>query len=726
MDPQPHPKRHQNAMTHQSYLRGIYLRLAGVVMLAVALALGAMSYLSHRTFEQALAPEMAKKIATVGASTRALVLRAVEQGIDFRQLYGIEQKFDEVKADIREISYFAITDDKGKVLYQRLKAPAGAEPFFQSTKLLAALATPEKLPPTVRVGNQYMVSMPIAHNEQTLGMLHMGVDVSFVDAIVLGMLYDVIVVLVVSLFFTLELLNFMAGAKLEAALKSLGAAFARGAEGNFSTPPANASPGKANEAAAFAGVTQLLEQVLARVNAGFAALSKDVEAGRRVPAHERRPGLAAVQAGLVSLAARFRFGEAPADSRAQSNQLVKIRGPLFIFILAEELTRSFLPTFVKELLVPIPWLSPQIVMGLPIALFMLIVAIGQPWLGVYCERVGQRRTMLIGAAIATLGFAASALANNVLDLMLWRSLCAVGYAMVFVAGQAFVLEHADPNNKARSFAMFVGAIMVATVCGPSIGGILADNIGVRPTLGLAAFLALGSMAAIRLLPATSGATAANGTKPARTAARVPHLQEIGALVINRRFMTVTGLAAMPAKILLTGVCFYLVPLYMLSIGSTQAMAGRILMSYAVMMVVLTPFTASLATSRERMEWLVGCGLLLSGLGGLLMLAGGDVGWVFGAVMLIGLGQSLSMAAQSALVGEHCSTEVARLGEGAVYGVYRLLERMGNAAGPILASVLVLNFGYRTSFVAIGAVVVLCGVGFLLATHRARQVSVAMA
>ena len=40
-----------------------------------------------------------------------------------------------------------------------------------------------------------------------------------------------------------------------------------------------------------------------------------------------------------------------------------------------------------------------------------------------------------------------------------------------------------------------------------------------------------------------------------------------------------------------------------------------------------------------------------------------------------------------------------MGESAVYGVYRLLERIGNALGPVLAGVLVLNFGYRVSFVA---------------------------
>jgi hypothetical protein len=57
-------------------------------------------------------------------------------------------------------------------------------------------------------------------------MLHLGVDVRFVDDLMLEMLYDVLVVLVVSLFFTLELLHFMAGARLEQALGALGDVFA--------------------------------------------------------------------------------------------------------------------------------------------------------------------------------------------------------------------------------------------------------------------------------------------------------------------------------------------------------------------------------------------------------------------------------------------------------------------------------------------------------------------
>jgi len=260
--------------------------------------------------------------------------------------------------------------------------------------------------------------------------------------------------------------------------------------------------------------------------------------------------------------------------------------------------------------------------------------------------------------------------------------------------------------------------MVASICGPSIGGILADNVGERATLGVAALLALGALPAIRMLPDPARETAPS--------ARVPRLKEIAALLGNARFMLVTGLAAMPAKILLTGVCFYLVPLYIVSIGSSQAMAGRILMTYAVIMVVAGPVTAAWASTRERMHWLVGGGLAVSGLGGLALLAGGQTGWVFLAVALVGLGQSMSISAQSALVGEHCEAEIRRIGEGTVYGVYRLLERLGNAVGPMLAAGLVVAVGYRQAFVVIGSAVLVCGLLFIAITQLARRPQVAPA
>lgn len=690
------------------YLRAVYLRLAGVLTLVVVLALLASAAVSHRKFEAALAPEMAKKVASAGASVRALALRANDSGVAFAELNGVEQRFDAMRSEMAEISYVALTDVQGRAVHQRFDAPAGIAEHMRSAPVLALLKTPDAVSPAVRVGNQYVVSLSIvADEDKPLGLLHIGINVKFVDAIVLEMLYDVLVVLVVSLFFTLELLHYSAGARLEAGLRALGDAFERGGRGDFS--PRRAAGG----GAAFAGLVGQLDAVLARVNSHFETLVALVEQARRLPAHERPPGQGRVQAGLARLSERFHFGAAPAASRGSETELAKVRTPLFVFILAEELTRSFLPGYVKELLVPLPWLSTELLVGLPIALFMLIVALGQPVIGVLCERIGQRRTMLIGAAVAASGFVATALAASVLDLLIWRSLCAVGYAMVFVAAQSYVLDHATPSTRARSFAVFVGAIMAATVCGPSIGGILADNLGVRLTFGISALLAAGSILAIRGLPDVRPA-------PGQATARLPKLAVIGALMCNARFMLVTGLAAMPAKILLTGMCFYLVPLYVVSAGESQSMVGRALMTYAVAMVVLAPLTAGWATSRERMHWLVGGGLIVSGLGGVLMLSGAGVGWVFLAVLLVGVGQSMSISAQSALISEHCQPEIDRLGEGTVYGIYRLLERIGNAMGPLLAAVLLRWLDYRHSFAVLGAAVAACGMFFVLATLRSSQ------
>ncbi|MFT3816310.1 MAG: MFS transporter [Rubrivivax sp.] len=690
-----------------NYLRRIYLRLAGVVMLAVVLALAANAVLSHRSFERALAPEMNKKVAIVGNSIRALVLKAVENGVDFRELYGVDDKFAEVDNDIPEVSYFGIADTEGKVLYQRPATTAVIAEHLASPRVLAAMQSAEPVPLSVRVGPHYIVSLPIVSDGKPLGMLHLGVDVRFVDDVMLEMMYDLLVVLVVSLFFTLELLHFMAGARLEQALAALGDVFRRGAAGDFTAHR------RLRAGLAFGSVIRLLESTLSRVNAAYLSLAGEVEAARKRPAHERPPGLAAAQGRLQALARRFRFGAAAADGERQADgNLAKVRAPLFIFILAEELTRSFLPGYVQELLVPIPGLSPQMVVGLPIALFMLIVAVGQPYFGVLSERWGTRRLMFCGAAVAAAGFAASALAASVIDLLAWRSLCALGYAMVFVAAQGYVLDHSTAENRAVNMATFVGAIMVATVCGPSIGGILADNLGERWTFAIAALLAAASLLSIQQLsdrPADGG--------EARPPARVPRPAEVGRLLANRRFLTLTALAAMPAKILLTGLCFYLMPLYVTSTGGSQAMAGRVLMTYGVMVVLLSPLAARWASSRERMEWLVGGGLVLSGLGGLLLLVDPGIAYVFGAMVLIGAGQAMSISAQAALVSEHCGRAIAELGEGAVFGVYRLLERLGNAAGPLLGAALVMAYGYRTGFIALGGFVCCCGLLFVLATRR---------
>lgn len=691
-------------MLEKNYLWHIYWQLAGVIMVCVVIALAVVSYFSHRVFERELVPETEKKAATEGASVRALVLKATSYGIPFDGLNGVDKTFEEVFSDNPEFSFAGITNTDGTLLYQFGKEPQGAQVHFHSPALLAAMRDPTVPWQVDQVGPQYVVSLPIISGAQPLGVLHIGIDAVFVNRVLLEVMLDVLVVLVVSLFFTLELLNFMAGARLASGLGEFAQQVEHMRSGDF-TATARI---RANDE-----IGRLLRRIDAAVdhlNVRYEHLAGEVQDKLRNADAARREALKPALAALESIAKRFRFGSSPASAVGDEMNLNRIRAPLFAFILAEELTRSYLPTYVNQLLVNVPGVSPQVVIGLPIMLFMLIVALGQPYLGSWSERVGRRKAMLLGAAIATVGFLATALAYNLYDLLVWRSLCALGYAMVFVAAQGYVLDRTGQTNRAQGFAMFIGAIMVATVCGPSIGGILADNIGFRLSFGVSAIMAFLSILAILRLPVNEMRPAA--TRPSRG----PRLREVISLVLDRRFMTLTGLAAMPAKIILTGVCFYLVPLYIVSIGNTSAMAGRMLMVYAVMMVVIVPLSARLSDNSMRRDRYVSVGLIISGLSGLLLLLSDSLLVLFGVVFLLGLGQALSIAAQSALVAEHCQEEIRIYGHDAVYGVYRLLERLGNALGPLLASLLVVFWGYQGAFVSLSGLVLFCGIAFTVATR----------
>lgn len=691
-------------MLEKNYLWRVYWRLAGVIMLCVVLALAVVSYFSHRVFERELVPETEQKAATVASSVRALVLKATSLGVPFASLYGVDQTFRDVIDENPEFSFAALTDVEGRLLFSRGEEPREAREYFSSPGTLAVALDPTATWRHKRVGADYFVSLPI-RTDTPLGVIHIVIDGKFVENVLLEVMLDVLVVLVVSLFFTLELLNFMAGARLASGLGEFQHQVDRMRTGDFTATArirANDEIGR---------MLRRIDAAVDHLNVRYEFLVGELEEKMRAASGARRDALKPAAAALESIRQRLRFGSARKDGDGDEMNLNRIRAPLFAFILAEELTRSYLPNYVSQLLVTIPGMSPQIVIGLPIMLFMLIVALGQPYLGSWSERIGRRRAMLIGASIATVGFAATSVAVNLYDLLLWRSLCAIGYAMVFVAAQGYVLDRTGQHNRAQGFALFIGAIMVATVCGPSIGGILADNIGFRLSFAVSAVISVVSLVAIMRLPSAEVRTQTSG-RPSRG----PRMREITALIFNARFMTLTGLAAMPAKIILTGVCFYLVPLYIVSIGNTSAMAGRMLMVYAVMMVMIVPLSASLSDASLRRDRYVSAGLIISGLSGMLLLVNDSFLVLFGVVFFLGLGQALSIAAQSALVAEHCQEEIRIYGHDAVYGVYRLLERLGNAIGPLLASILVIFWDYQGAFVAISGLVLFCGLAFMVASR----------
>lgn len=417
---------------------------------------------------------------------------------------------------------------------------------------------------------------------------------------------------------------------------------------------------------------------------------------------------------VVSLLAVFELllllGARPAALRTDGSAprgtagLAGVRIALFLFMMAEELSRSFLPLYARELYTPIPGLSETLMMGLPIGLFMLLVAVFTPFAGAWADRYGSRRTLLIGTLPAVAGFVGTALAQSLPELLLWRSACALGYAVMFIGAQGFIARHTRREERTRGMAQFVAAVVVAGLCGASMGGILADHVGYRATFAVSAVLALAAaVAAATLLPAER-AERADQRRPVR-------LRNYAEMLANPRFAALLLFSSIPTKLMLTGYLFYLVPVSLNALGETPAEIGRILMIYGLTIVVLGPWVSRAADRSGRHALFAGLGGLVGGAGMLVVLLAPGVPGVLAGVAALGIGHALNNATQLALVPEICRAECDRLGPTSVFAVYRLLERGGSVLGPLLAAALADRFGFQPALVALGILGALCGAAF---------------
>jgi len=649
-----------------------------------------LAFGSLRVFERDLRPEMTRKADLIAGSLARQFAHALELGDRFNRIRGVEDLFHSMREENPEIEFIAAVESDGsKVFYNGTPEKSVAVDALYTHDP----ARPSPTQPTTEDGATHseagqfqIIAQPILSYGHRAGSVIVGIDAHYVQNQMSELFYDILVVLVVSLLVTFELLLLImskAAAPIVALQKRLSLAVVE----EWSTESSDRGWSEEVRTAAAS-----IRAIVVRLNERHAELAAKI---RALPAHPKLK--AAMEQASNALSTLGQAGR-DQDSRSSGEQkLVGIRMPLFLFFLAEELSRSFFPIYALELYTPIEGLTPEIVISLPMMLFMLIVAVSQPLGGPLVERFGSRRLIVFGAVIGSAGLALTALADGFWTLIIWRLITAAGYGIVFLAGQSYVTSNTTTKNRAWGLAMFVGSVLAASICGPAIGGILADRIGSRLTFAVGAALALlAALIALKLLDAA--------TERKASAARPLRFRDVGVVLRNPHFVALVGLGAMPAKIILTGFLYYLSPLYLAELGNAPSAAGRIMMLYGLMMVLLTPIAARFVDRIGHQLAFVSLGGVVSGLGAIGIFLSPSTEMMLLAILLLGVAQAISITPQLALVSTACPRECKELGQATVMGFFRLFERLGSALGPLIAAFLLHQFGFVTSIVVIG-----CGV-----------------
>ena len=92
---------------------------------------------------------------------------------------------------------------------------------------------------------------------------------------------------------------------------------------------------------------------------------------------------------------------------------------------------------------------------------------------------GAKRLYLVSIALFTLGSALCGLAHSTGQLIMFRVIQGVGGGTIVPVGQMILVKASGPRNLARVMSALSVPVVLAPVLGPTIGGLLLDNVGWR-------------------------------------------------------------------------------------------------------------------------------------------------------------------------------------------------------------------------------------------------------
>jgi len=655
------------------------------------------AYMSLVEFNRFLKPELKKKAQLIALNINQDITRAVGFGIPFEGLVAVDEYLGLIATEFDEVTYIDVQDRSGKPLF------GGEQSEGDDLSRITAKPSPDtenRLNSARRRSNSLNYSYPIEIDDHKIGSINVGIDENFVQNQLDSILYDNMVILLIAMLVAFQIMTALFLFYVIGPIERLNFLINLQVRGKFSKyikTRGGDSVGK---------VARYLSQSAQKLNARFR------EKRDQIRAHS-----AETLPRIDSIGQRYGLSLTASPTPLIRASVSDIRIPLFLFAFAEELQKSFLPIYIRQLYQPIPGLNESVVISLPIVVWLLIVGLAAPFTGHWSKRFGSRNIFLIGLIPSALGFLGCSMAHTILEVILWRGATGLGYAMITIACQDYLLGRNVAGSRNVNIAVFIGIVITATMCGTAIGGILAARIGYRPTFMIAAGLMfLAGFTGYQMLNQDAGTEIETEEK------KNGGLKGVKMIFKNPRFVVFLFCIAIPTNILMAAYLWYLVPLYLFDLGATTAVIGRTMLVYYLLIITVGGVVPKKVTTSNGLILMVGLGSLISGAGLIAFYQWSNIWAVVLAVFFLGLSHALIKAPQITLSLEICEAEVKASGHNAVLGSLRLLERFGGIIGLITGAVLINHYGYQNTTGIAGASVCGASLIFLLFFFITRNIN----
>jgi MFS transporter, DHA1 family, multidrug resistance protein len=380
--------------------------------------------------------------------------------------------------------------------------------------------------------------------------------------------------------------------------------------------------------------------------------------------------------------------------------------PFVILVLASLLSRfsyqmarsPVLPRFAQDL-----GSSPELI-GLIVAASTITGIFIKLPAGALSDFLGRRRMMLLGSLFFALPPFLYPFITDASSLLLLRFVHGFATAIFSPVASAYVAELFQ-KGRGEKLGWFSSATDIGATLGPLVGGfILFSTASYSVTYLMVGALGCLPLLLVWRLPAEVSQTDAKPGKPARWQEFKKGITE----VLSSRLVIIAS-ALEAAMYVGYGAFLGFFPIYAKGIGHNDAAIGLIMGSQLATTMVGKPLGGWLSDRIGRKPVILS-GIVLCAVIVPLIMRGQSFFALMALSCTFGLGVAIVTPSTTALVAD-----LAKKGRmGSAMGVFGTIWDTGEAAGPILAGMLIASLSYFHGFLVIGAFMILVAGIFALA------------
>jgi predicted MFS family arabinose efflux permease len=309
-------------------------------------------------------------------------------------------------------------------------------------------------------------------------------------------------------------------------------------------------------------------------------------------------------------------------------------------------------------------------------------------------------------ALSSISLIGLAFAHTLIEIIVWRSVSAVGYAVATIACQVFIARTASSGDaNIRGLSIFVAAITAACICGAPIGAVIAEILGQSAALLFACVVCLISWMFFKGVSLPNEVSSASLTADTGSGTA-----GFGALLKNNHILLAMLCGVLPGKLMMAGMLFYITPLLLQQFQLSQASIGQFFVLYYVLLSAGNAIISRVDLGIKTKIQLVIMGGFLSGAGALTMYWFNSPVALAVAIVSFGLGQSMLLTPITAVILHIARIELPAVQTSRALALSRSFERVGGILGAGLAAVFSAYLGYREAAVMLGIIVIVLGLG----------------